>query len=279
MSDETFRRLEPMVVHVDPGDPRNDQMAALTDEDLDKHIGSARKMRATADTQDRPAQMAAIATSLIDATDDDGEREIYPRDRLASMLAAALLRLAVAHDVKDGMFGPGIFATGIDLTQLDEDTAYRLGLFIAKETAAAERRGAERALREARESAANAEATQDATAAAVGGVKFPAAMEVALLAAALQRVENERDVLRDAVRAHSEESARPVPQGARVLLADAHSLLTQAAENDALLDRHTVKAWNARLRLVLETGEYPGLTTKLLDDPRDNRIGGGSEPS
>lgn len=48
----------------------------------------------------------------------------------------------VAH----GLFGPGIFATGIDLSALDSDTAFQLGGFMAEEILAAERRGQERAV-------------------------------------------------------------------------------------------------------------------------------------
>lgn len=79
-------------VDVEPGDPHNDQMAAMVDEDLDRHIESARNMLAGAETDDKPAQMAAIATALLESTHDDGS-EVYPRERLASMLAAAQLRL------------------------------------------------------------------------------------------------------------------------------------------------------------------------------------------
>lgn len=48
--------------------------------------------------------------------------------------------------MSDGMFGPGIFGTGIDLSALDEDTALRLGQFSGEQLAAAEARGYQRAI-------------------------------------------------------------------------------------------------------------------------------------
>lgn len=46
----------------------------------------------------------------------------------------------------EGLFGPGIFGTGIDLSALDEQTAFRLGGFIGEQIAAAEARGYARAV-------------------------------------------------------------------------------------------------------------------------------------
>lgn len=48
-----------------------------------------------------------------------------------------------------GLFGPGIFGSGIDLSALDEDTAWRLGIFMGEQLALAEQRGRERARSEA----------------------------------------------------------------------------------------------------------------------------------
>jgi hypothetical protein len=103
-----------------------------------------------------------------------------------------------------GLFGPGIFGTGIDLSALDEDTALRLGIWTGEAIKDGEERGYERAAKEL--------------------------------------------------------------QGLRVLLVDADGALSRAGENDedvAMFHR----AWKARLRLTLEDGEYPGLTTRLLDSP------------
>jgi hypothetical protein len=50
----------------------------------------------------------------------------------------------------------------------------------------------------------------------------------------------------------------------RVLLMDARLILAHAAENDRDIESQ-YRAWKARLQLALETGEYPGLTTRLLD--------------
>lgn len=43
-----------------------------------------------------------------------------------------------------GLFGPGIFGTGIDLSNLDGETAWKLGLFVGEQVMAAEQRGYER---------------------------------------------------------------------------------------------------------------------------------------
>lgn len=64
----------------------NDQAAARAREDLDCHVGSARKTLAQGD--DETEALAVIAVTLIDAED------VFRRDRLASLLAAALVRLA-----------------------------------------------------------------------------------------------------------------------------------------------------------------------------------------
>lgn len=48
--------------------------------------------------------------------------------------------------MSEGMFGPGIFGTGIDLSALDEDTALRLGQFLGEQIRDAEARGADRAM-------------------------------------------------------------------------------------------------------------------------------------
>jgi hypothetical protein len=66
-------------------DPLNDQTAALARDDLARHVDSA---RATLAQGDRADAIAVIAVTLIEATDD------FPRDRLASMLAVALVQLA-----------------------------------------------------------------------------------------------------------------------------------------------------------------------------------------
>lgn len=66
-------------------DPHNDQMAARAREDLADHVESARKTLAGGD---RIEALAVIAVTLIEAEDD------MPRDRLASLLAMALVQLA-----------------------------------------------------------------------------------------------------------------------------------------------------------------------------------------
>lgn len=44
-------------------------------------------------------------------------------------------------NVANGLFGPGIFGTGIDLSALDNDTAYRLGIFFGEQLEAARAAG------------------------------------------------------------------------------------------------------------------------------------------
>ena len=77
------------IVHVDvePGDPHNDQMAARARHDLRRHVTSARNTLAAA-RGDSATAMAVVTTVLAD------EQETFPRDRLAAMLAAALVELA-----------------------------------------------------------------------------------------------------------------------------------------------------------------------------------------
>ena len=59
----------------------------------------------------------------------------------------------------NGLFGPGIFGTGIDLSALDEQTAYRLGIFMGEQLhATAERARAETLKTAARSLTAEAEA-------------------------------------------------------------------------------------------------------------------------
>lgn len=74
-------------VHVEPGDPHNDQMAARAQEDLGWHVGSARDTLAQVNGGAAEA-IAVIAVAL------DRNRGYVPRDRMAAMLAAALVRLA-----------------------------------------------------------------------------------------------------------------------------------------------------------------------------------------
>jgi len=74
-------------VDVDPGDPHNDQMAARSNQELDDLVTSAAKTLAQG-SGDVPSVLAVIATTLI------GEEEWFPRERLASLLAAASVRLA-----------------------------------------------------------------------------------------------------------------------------------------------------------------------------------------
>lgn len=66
-------------------DPHNDQMAARARDDLANHVESARKTLAQGD---RSEALAVIAVTLIEAEDE------MPRDRLASLLAVALVELA-----------------------------------------------------------------------------------------------------------------------------------------------------------------------------------------
>lgn len=76
-------------VDVDPGDPHNDQMAARARDDLDWHVGSARDMLAKTDSGPCTEAVVTIAVAL------STNPETYPPDRLAAMLAVALVRLAV----------------------------------------------------------------------------------------------------------------------------------------------------------------------------------------
>lgn len=66
-------------------DPHNDQMAARARDDLAQHVASARKTLAQGD---RTEALAVIAHTLI------VEEKWMPRDRLASLLAVALVQLA-----------------------------------------------------------------------------------------------------------------------------------------------------------------------------------------
>jgi hypothetical protein len=72
------------------GDPHNDQMAARARDDLEQHITSTRKLLREAATEgaDEVYALAVIAQGLIDAHD------AMPRDRLASLLASAMVELA-----------------------------------------------------------------------------------------------------------------------------------------------------------------------------------------
>jgi hypothetical protein len=84
MSDRPSRHVE---VDVEPGDPHNDQMAARAQEDLAWHVESTRDT--LAQTSGRTVEaIAVIATAL------DRNRGYVPRDRMAAMLAAALVKLA-----------------------------------------------------------------------------------------------------------------------------------------------------------------------------------------
>lgn len=66
-------------------DPHNDQMAAQANEELDWHLGSTRRAMHQGG---RVEVMTLIASAFINNPD------AYPPERLASILAAALLRLA-----------------------------------------------------------------------------------------------------------------------------------------------------------------------------------------
>jgi hypothetical protein len=80
----TSRHIEN--VDIEPGDPHNDQTAARAREDLAWHVRSAR------DTLTQtPGPAEAIATIAVAL---GRNRVHFPRDRLAAMLAAALVTLA-----------------------------------------------------------------------------------------------------------------------------------------------------------------------------------------
>lgn len=83
-------------VGVDPGDPRNDQMLAMTAEDLSSHMENVRYVLDQAEDHDAPlsAIVGAIATNWIEAKDR------MSRERLASLLALALVKLQ-AHKIQD----------------------------------------------------------------------------------------------------------------------------------------------------------------------------------
>jgi hypothetical protein len=73
-------------------DPFNDQTAARAREDLADHVESARRTLAQGDRSDA---LAVIAVTLIEA------RHTMPRDRLASLLAMALVQLAEMENAVD----------------------------------------------------------------------------------------------------------------------------------------------------------------------------------
>lgn len=83
MSDDPERRV--YLAAVDPGSPANDQAAAAARDDLDKHLESC--LAIFEQGADDVAAMAVMARAFIDHDD------IFPRGRLASCLAAALVRL------------------------------------------------------------------------------------------------------------------------------------------------------------------------------------------
>lgn len=56
-----------------------------------------------------------------------------------------------APPVTHGLFGPGIFGTGIDLSALDEDTAWRLGVYMGEQLAAALLQGRRQAIADLRD--------------------------------------------------------------------------------------------------------------------------------
>lgn len=74
---------------VEAGDPHNDQLAAYARDDLDRHIRSAEVM--LKDLRDDGGgdveATAVIAMAFIENSD------MYAQDRIAAMLAVALLRL------------------------------------------------------------------------------------------------------------------------------------------------------------------------------------------
>lgn len=74
-------------VEFEPGDPHNDQMAARANDELDQHLKSVRDTLRQANGSATDA-MVVVAVTLINNGD------LYPRDRLASILAAAFVRLA-----------------------------------------------------------------------------------------------------------------------------------------------------------------------------------------
>lgn len=115
-------------VTVNLGDPHNDQMAARANEELDQALRSTRNMLDGAEMPDKSAAMAAVATAFI------GNPDFYPSERLASMLAAALLRLAAASE-------------GVDLTgKMSPEDALALGMIHALALEDAEARGYEHGL-------------------------------------------------------------------------------------------------------------------------------------
>jgi hypothetical protein len=67
----------------------NDQTAARARDDLERHVGSMRNLLADADGDEQTALVVAAATLIR-------EEETFPRDRLASLLAVAMVRLAQA---------------------------------------------------------------------------------------------------------------------------------------------------------------------------------------
>lgn len=71
-------------------DPHNDQMAARANQELEGHIRSTRRTMEQAASKGggRVEVMALIASAFIDS------KKLMPRETLASVLAAALIRLA-----------------------------------------------------------------------------------------------------------------------------------------------------------------------------------------
>ena len=70
-------------------DPVNDQSAARARDDLRRNVAAAR--RTLAQGEDRTEAIATIAVTLIEAED------AFSRNRLASLLALALVQIAEDH--------------------------------------------------------------------------------------------------------------------------------------------------------------------------------------
>lgn len=82
-------------VHVDPADPHNDQMLAMTKEDLARHMNIILSVLEQAEGKEAslPAVMAVVTTGLVS---NDNET----RERLASLLALSLIKNH-AHALQD----------------------------------------------------------------------------------------------------------------------------------------------------------------------------------
>lgn len=81
---------EKRLYNVNPDDPFKEQLYRGASDDLWQHIATANEVLRQAQDQDAPISSSLVALTQHFIDDEEG----MPRERLASMLALALLRIA-----------------------------------------------------------------------------------------------------------------------------------------------------------------------------------------